>query len=90
MIYGALEDFPPEKTHSFSPEKWGFPPGSSLEIPNLESYHHFQVRNSLFVSGRISFETGLDAAGSSNPSLFTSLWIYIDLRSLRVAASFFA
>lgn len=53
MIYGALEDFPPEKTKIFSPENGGLP-GSSLEIPNLESYHHFQgeTRCSFRVRGK--------------------------------------
>jgi len=61
VIYGALEDFPPEKTHIFSSEKWGFPPGSSLEIPNLESYHHFQGET------RCSFQGGSVKNPSSQP-----------------------
>ena len=65
VIYGALEDFPPEKTKIFSPENGVFP----LEVKGdseLGILPPFSGGNSLFVSGRVSFKTELDVAGSSN------------------------
>ena len=56
--------YPPEKTKIFSPEN-----GVPLEVKGdseLGILPPFSGGNSLFVSGRVSFKTELDVAGSSN------------------------
>ena len=91
VIYGALEDFPPEKTKIFSPEN-----GVPLEVVwRFRTWNLTTIfRGKLAVRFREGkFWNWAWCSRVFQPSiwvvpLFTTLWIYIDLCSLKVTASF--